>query len=98
MLFALSVLALIGAFCTNYIDNRDHGGHLNQYDIDKIVEYLTIMDEYHPEYESFDSVDQEEYQLFDESMYLIPENYEIVRHNNDENLNATTFQLTHHLH
>lgn len=56
------------------------------------------MDEYHPEYESFDSVDQEEYQLFDESMYLIPENYEIVRHNNDENLNATTFQLTHHLH
>ena len=31
-------------------------------------------------------------------MYLIPENYEIVRHNNDENLNATCFQLTHHLH
>jgi hypothetical protein len=28
-LFALSLLALIGAFCTNYIDNRDHNGHLN---------------------------------------------------------------------
>ena len=56
------------------------------------------MDEYHPEYESFDSVDQEQYQLFDESMNLIPENYEIVRHNIDDNLNATCFQLTHHLH
>ena len=31
-------------------------------------------------------------------MYLIPENYEIIRHKNDENINAACFQLTHHLH
>jgi hypothetical protein len=39
--------------------NRDHHGHLNHHDINKIVEALVVMDEYHPEYESFDSVDQE---------------------------------------
>lgn len=39
-LFGLSVMGLISAFGTNIIVNRDHNGHLNWYDIDKIVEYL----------------------------------------------------------
>lgn len=54
-LLSLAVFGMISAILTNYVVNRDHQGHLNQYDIDKIVEYLTHMDEYHPEYESFDS-------------------------------------------
>jgi hypothetical protein len=64
---------------------------LNNYDCNKIITYFLEKDEYHPEYESFNSYDEENYDLFNESMYLIPDNFEIIRKSNDEAMNLTTF-------